>query len=166
MRDLYAQIERAAAAPVDVLVRGETGTGKELIARELHRSSPRSAGPFVAVNTAAIAESLAESELFGHAKGAFTGAAADRKGVFEQADGGTLFLDEIGDMPRPAQTKILRALQERTVQPVGSGRQVPVTLDGRPALALYRAPDGTRRQVDVYLCGTGVPAASVDLRTR
>ena len=168
MRDLYAQIERAAAAPVDVLVRGETGTGKELIARELHRSSPRSAGPFVAVNTSAIAESLAESELFGHAKGAFTGAAADRKGVFEQADGGTLFLDEIGDMPRPAQTKVLRALQERTVQPVGSSRQVRV--DVRVVSATHQdltraIADGHFRQ-DLYYRIKGVELTVPPLRSR
>ncbi|MDA1050373.1 MAG: sigma-54 dependent transcriptional regulator [Planctomycetota bacterium] len=126
MRDLFFQMQRAAKAPVDILIRGETGTGKELIAREIHRLSARSSGPFVAVNTAAIAESLAESELFGHVRGAFTGAEADRKGVFEQADGGTLFLDEIGDMPAPAQTKILRVLQERTVQPVGSSKNMKV----------------------------------------
>ncbi|MBI4604131.1 MAG: sigma-54-dependent Fis family transcriptional regulator, partial [Planctomycetes bacterium] len=126
MRRLFAQVERAAKAPLDVLIRGETGTGKELIAREIHRSSPRAAGPFVAVNTAAIAESLAESELFGHVHGAFTGAESDRAGVFREAHGGTLFLDEIGDMPLPAQAKILRALQERAVQPVGSSRTVPV----------------------------------------
>ncbi|MDP6060226.1 MAG: sigma 54-interacting transcriptional regulator, partial [Pirellulaceae bacterium] len=99
MRDLFSQLERAARAPIDILVRGETGTGKELIAREIHRLSDRSNGPFVAVNTAAIAESLAESELFGHVRGAFTGADTERQGVFEQANGGTLFLDEIGDMP-------------------------------------------------------------------
>ncbi len=126
MRQLYDQITRAASAPVDVLICGETGTGKELIAREIHRMSDRATGPFVAVNTAAIAESLAESELFGHVRGAFTGASADRSGVFEQAQGGTLFLDEIGDMPLPAQAKILRSLQERTVQPVGSSRSVRV----------------------------------------
>ncbi|HRX79435.1 MAG: sigma-54-dependent Fis family transcriptional regulator [Planctomycetaceae bacterium] len=126
MRDLFFQMQRAAKAPIDILIRGETGTGKELIAREIHRLSPRSSGPFVAVNTAAIAESLAESELFGHVRGAFTGAEADRKGVFEQANGGTLFLDEIGDMPPPAQTKILRALQERMVQPVGSTKSIKV----------------------------------------
>jgi DNA-binding NtrC family response regulator len=126
MRQLYDQITRAAQAPVDVLICGETGTGKELIAREIHRMSDRATGPFVAVNTAAIAESLAESELFGHVRGAFTGANADRSGVFEQAQGGTLFLDEIGDMPLPAQAKILRALQERTVQPLGSSRTVRV----------------------------------------
>ena len=126
MRQLYDQITRAAQAPVDVLICGETGTGKELIAREIHRMSDRTSGPFVAVNTAAIAESLAESELFGHVRGAYTGAGADRSGVFEQAQGGTLFLDEIGDMPLPAQAKILRALQERAVQPVGSSRTVRV----------------------------------------
>lgn len=128
MRELYNRMTRAARAPLDILIRGETGTGKELIAREIHRLSDRSSGPFVAVNTAAISESLMESELFGHVKGAFTGAQADRRGVFEQADGGTLFLDEIGDMPAPAQAKILRALQERTIQPVGSNREVRVNV--------------------------------------
>jgi DNA-binding NtrC family response regulator len=128
MRELFVQVARIAPAPVDVLVCGETGTGKELIAREIHRLSSRAAGPFVAVNTAAITESLAESELFGHVRGAFTGATADRRGVFEQAHRGTLFLDEIGDMPLPAQAKILRTLQERTVQPVGSPRNIPADL--------------------------------------
>ncbi len=128
MRELFDQIARIAPAPVDILVCGETGTGKELIAREIHRLSSRAAGPFVAVNTAAIAESLAESELFGHVRGAFTGASADRRGVFEQAHGGTLFLDEIGDMPLGAQAKILRALQERSIQPVGSARSTAVDL--------------------------------------
>jgi DNA-binding NtrC family response regulator len=126
MRDLFSQMERAARAQVDLLVLGETGSGKELIAREVHRLSDRRDGPFVAVNTAAIAETLAESELFGHVRGAFTGADTDRVGYFEQADGGTLFLDEIGDMPLPAQTKILRSLQERTVQPVGSSKTIPI----------------------------------------
>ena len=126
MRQLYSQMLRAARTTVDIIIRGETGTGKELIAREIHRLSDRSAGPFVAVNTAAIAEALAESELFGHVKGAFTGAERTRQGVFEQAHGGTLFLDEIGDMPLPAQLKILRALQERTIQPVGSAQAIQV----------------------------------------
>ncbi len=126
MRELFSQMERLAKAPVDILIRGETGTGKELIAREIHRLSDRASGPFVAVNTAAIAASLAESELFGHVKGAFTGADANRQGCFEQAHGGTLFLDEIGDMPLAAQTKVLRALQERTVQPVGSNKSIKI----------------------------------------
>jgi DNA-binding NtrC family response regulator len=126
MRELYRLMTRAAQAPLDVLVRGETGTGQELIAREIHRLSDRAGGPFVAVNTAAITATLAESELFGHVKGAFTGATSDRAGVFEQAHAGTLFLDEIGDMPLDAQTKVLRSLQERTVQPVGSSRAIAV----------------------------------------
>ena len=126
MRELFDRIERAARAPVNVLIRGETGTGKELIAREIHRQSDRADGPFIAVNTAAIAETLAESELFGHVRGAFTGADADRQGVFKVASGGTLFLDEIGDMPSPAQAKILRALESGEVQPVGSTASVAV----------------------------------------
>lgn len=128
MRQLYQQMLRVARTSADVLLRGESGTGKELIAREIHRLSPRASGPFIAVNTAAIPESLTESELFGHQKGAFTGADAVRQGVFEQAHGGTLFLDEIGDMPLPAQAKVLRTLQERVVQPVGSSRSIPVNV--------------------------------------
>ena len=126
MRELFAKLPKAAAAPLDILIRGETGTGKELIAREIHLLSVRSNGPFVALNTAAISETLAESQLFGHAKGAFTGADKNHAGVFQQADGGTLFLDEIGDMPPALQAKILRVLQEREVQPVGASRSVPV----------------------------------------
>jgi DNA-binding NtrC family response regulator len=128
MQQLYQQMTKAARSPVDLLIRGETGTGKELIAREIHRLSDRAGGPFVAVNTAAIPESLTESELFGHVRGAFTGADGNRSGVFEQAHGGTLFLDEIGDMPGAAQSKILRALQERAIQPVGSQRSVSVNV--------------------------------------
>ncbi len=149
-----------------MLIRGETGTGKELIACELHRLSDRADKPFVAVNTAAIAEALAESELFGHVKGAFTGADANRAGVFEQANGGTLFLDEIGDMPLPAQTKILRALQERAVRPVGGTRTVPV--DVRIITAthhdLSRAiADGHFRQ-DLYYRIKGVELVVPPLR--
>lgn len=168
MRDLFFQMQRAAKAPIDVLIRGETGTGKELIAREIHRLSPRKDGPFVAVNTAAIAESLAESELFGHVRGAFTGADSDRKGVFEQADGGTLFLDEIGDMPAPAQTKILRALQERTIQPVGSTKQIKV--DVRVITATHQdleqaiAEHGFRQ--DLYYRIKGVELRVPPLRRR
>jgi DNA-binding NtrC family response regulator len=136
MRELFYQMQRAARASIDILIRGETGTGKELVAREIHRLSDRSGGPFVAVNTAAIAESLAESELFGHVRGAFTGAIIDRAGVFEQADGGTLFLDEIGDMPLPAQIKILRALQDRCIQRVGATQ--PIRVDVRVITATHQ----------------------------
>ena len=168
MRELFSQMTRAANAPLPLLIRGETGTGKELIARELHRLSDRSAGPFIAVNTAAIAESLTESELFGHVKGAFTGADADRSGCFRQADGGTLFLDEIGDMPLAAQTKILRAIQERVIQPVGSSKTVAV--DVRIISATHQdlesaIPEGRFRQ-DLYFRIRGIELRIPPLRAR
>jgi len=122
MRDIFRKVDKVASTNIDVLVTGESGTGKELIARELHRRSPRKNGPFVAVNCGAIPENLLESELFGHAKGAFTGAVAARPGKFQAASGGTLFLDEIGEMPLPLQVKLLRALQERAVVRVGETR--------------------------------------------
>jgi DNA-binding NtrC family response regulator len=125
MRRVQKQIGLAADADVTVLIHGETGTGKELVARALHIHSRRSQAPFVAVNCAAIPEELLESELFGHVKGSFTGAVTDRVGAFRDAGGGTLFLDEIGDMPLAMQAKILRALQERVIAPVG-GKPVPV----------------------------------------
>ncbi|TMA23155.1 MAG: sigma-54 factor interaction domain-containing protein, partial [Deltaproteobacteria bacterium] len=105
MRDIFRKIDKVAATNIDVLVTGESGTGKELIARELHRRSPRKNGPFIAINCGAIPENLLESELFGHAKGAFTGAIAARPGKFQAASSGTLFLDEIGEMPPPLQVK-------------------------------------------------------------
>jgi DNA-binding NtrC family response regulator len=126
MRKLSEQINRAAKVNLSVLIRGESGTGKELVARELHTRSDRKRGPFIAVNTAAISASLIESELFGHVKGAFTGADRPREGVFRQANGGTLFLDEIGDMPAAVQTRLLRVLQESVVQPVGSEESIKV----------------------------------------
>jgi sigma-54 specific flagellar transcriptional regulator A len=124
VRRLRRMIEQVAAFDTTVLVTGESGTGKEVVARAVHQSSLRRDKPFVAVNCGAIPSELLESELFGHEKGAFTGAITSRKGRFEMADGGTLFLDEIGDMSLPMQVKILRALQERTYERVGSNRSV------------------------------------------
>jgi DNA-binding NtrC family response regulator len=124
LREVIALAGRVAPSDATVLVTGESGTGKELLARGIHYSSGRSEGPFIAVNCAAIPENLIESELFGHVKGAFTGAVRDREGKFELADGGTLFLDEIGDLRVDLQAKILRALQERTVDRVGGVKQI------------------------------------------
>lgn len=126
MRELFRAIGRLAQAPVSVLVTGETGTGKELVARALHRESPRAARPFVALNTAAIPAELLESELFGHEKGAFTGAISTRAGRFELANGGTLFLDEIGDMPLELQPKLLSVLQEHQIRRLGGAGIIPV----------------------------------------
>jgi len=130
MLELYGMIEKVAAAGVPVLIQGETGTGKELVARALHDASPRSGGPFLAENCAAISENLLESELFGHKKGAFTGAVADRPGHFVAADKGTVFLDEIGDMPLSMQAKLLRVLQDGEVRAVGANttRRVDVRI--------------------------------------
>jgi two-component system nitrogen regulation response regulator NtrX len=126
MRQLRREIAQAAPSNGRALIYGENGTGKELVARAMHAQSRRSAGPFVEVNCAAIPEELIESELFGHAKGAFTGALATRKGKFELADGGTLFLDEIADMSLKTQAKVLRALQEQRIEPVGGSGSVEV----------------------------------------
>jgi nitrogen regulation protein NR(I) len=136
MRELYMEIGRVAARPVTVLIRGETGTGKELVARALFQHSGRADQPFIAVNCAAIPETLLESELFGHERGAFTGALAQRIGRFEQANGGTLFLDEIGDMTPFTQAKLLRVLQERYVQRLGGKQPIPV--DVRIIAATHR----------------------------
>ena len=137
MQRVRSMIEKVAETDATVLVRGESGTGKELVARELHeKNSARSAGNFVAVNCAALPSELIESELFGHEKGAFTGAAARRQGKFEQANGGTLFLDEIGDMSSNVQAKLLRALEERRIERLGSNESIPV--DVRIVSATHR----------------------------
>ncbi|MFT3922424.1 MAG: sigma-54 dependent transcriptional regulator [Myxococcales bacterium] len=136
MAALYDLIERVAPSHASVLVRGESGSGKELIARALHGLSRRGAGPFVALNCAAVPDQLLESELFGHEKGAFTDAKGNRSGLLRQAHGGTLFLDEIGDMSPALQPKLLRALQERRVRPVGGDREVP--FDTRIIAATHR----------------------------
>ncbi len=128
MRRVMAQVERVAASETRVCILGETGTGKELIARTLHERSQRAAGPFVTLNCAAVPAELIESELFGHEKGSFTGAAMRHIGKFEQAHGGTLFLDEIGDMPLVMQAKLLRVLEEAEVERVGGDRPVPVNV--------------------------------------
>jgi DNA-binding NtrC family response regulator len=126
MLTVYKQIARAADSTATVLIAGESGTGKELVARAIHAHGDRAARPFVAINCGAISETLLESELFGHARGAFTGATADRKGVFEQAHGGTVFLDEIGDTPPAMQVKLLRVLQDGELRPLGASRAIHV----------------------------------------
>ncbi|HWH69221.1 MAG TPA: sigma-54 dependent transcriptional regulator [Candidatus Sulfotelmatobacter sp.] len=136
MQSLYKEIGRIAAAPVTVLIRGATGTGKELIARAIYQHSDRADKPFIAVNCAAIPETLLESELFGHERGSFTGAQARRIGRFEQAQGGTLFLDEIGDMAANTQAKLLRVLQEKSIQRVGGDEVLAV--DVRVLAATHR----------------------------
>jgi DNA-binding NtrC family response regulator len=136
LRDVQKQIGRAAMTDSTVLITGETGTGKEVAARVLHDVSKRKDGPFIAINCAAIPDELLESELFGHVKGAFTGAVSERPGRFVQAHGGTLFLDEIGDLPLAMQAKLLRAIQERVVTPLGSDRTVAI--DVRIVAATHR----------------------------
>ncbi len=143
MQEAINMAARAAASRATILIHGESGTGKELLARAIHYASPRSRGPLVAVNVAALAETLIESELFGHERGAFTGADREHRGRFELADGGTLFLDEIGDLPRGTQAKLLRVLQEQTFERLGGTRQIKV--DVRLLAATHRDLDAMVR---------------------
>jgi two-component system, NtrC family, response regulator HydG len=144
MRAVVSLIDRAARRDTAILLVGESGTGKELLARAIHRRSPRANGPFVAVNCSAIPDTLLESELFGHRRGAFTDAREDQRGLFQSANRGTLFLDEIGDMPPALQAKLLRVLQEKEVQPLGAS--APVAVDVRVVTATHRDLDGLVRQ--------------------
>src|SRR5207247_754435 len=136
MQSVMAKVERVAASETRVCILGETGTGKELIARTVHEKSARRAAPFVTLNCAAVPAELIESELFGHEKGSFTGATARHLGKFEQAHGGTLFLDEIGDMPMMMQAKLLRVLEEGQVERIGGDRSLPVNV--RVLVATHR----------------------------
>lgn len=144
MQAIYKEIGRVASKPVNILIRGETGTGKELIARAIYQHSDRARAPFIAINCAAIPETLLESELFGHERGAFTGAEARRIGRFEQADHGTIFLDEIGDMMPGTQVKLLRVLQERCLQRLGGKETIPV--DVRVIAATHRDLESALKQ--------------------
>ena len=144
MDELRASIERVAPIPSPVLIVGESGSGKELVARDVHRLSQAPRGPFVAINSAALPDTLVESELFGHERGAFTGAERLRKGAFESASGGTLFLDEIGELPAPVQAKLLRVLEQRRVTRLGGSKEVEV--DTRVVAATHRDLDEDVRQ--------------------
>ncbi len=168
LRRLLEEIERAGPTPARVLIQGEHGTGKELVARALHAASPRRAGPFVAVNCAAIPEELVESELFGHERGAFTGATQARRGRFEEAHAGTLFLDEIGDLSPRAQTKLLRVLQEGELTRVGGNRAIKV--DVRVIAATNRDLAAAARtnefREDLYFRLAVIPMTVPPLRER
>ena len=152
MQEIYRLIEKVAPTPASVLITGESGTGKELVARAIHLNSPREKSPFISVNCAALPETLLESELFGHERGAFTGATSMRKGRFELADSGTLFLDEIGDIPLPLQAKLLRVLQERSFERVGGVQ--PININVRIITAtnreLKKEVDEGRFREDLY----------------
>jgi DNA-binding NtrC family response regulator len=168
MRQVFETIRKVAETDLTVLVRGESGTGKELVAQALHEASARKSGPFVAVNCAAIGRELVESELFGHEKGAFTGADARRIGRFEAAHGGTIFLDEIGDMAPDTQAKVLRVLQERTFERVGGTK--PIQVDVRVVAATHRDLEkdvaARRFREDLYYRVSVIPVEVPPLRDR
>jgi len=168
MREVLEAIAKVAPTDATVLVRGATGTGKELVARAIHESSPRADKAFLPVNCSALAEGVLESELFGHARGAFTGAVADRRGVFEEASGGTIFLDEIGDVSPAMQAKLLRVLQEREVTPVGTVRpvQVDVRVIGATHQDLERLVEEGRFRSDLYFRLKVFQVVLPDLRDR
>ena len=168
MREVYALTRRAAGSGISVLIRGESGTGKELLAKALHSGGPRKAGPFVAVNCAAIPETLIETELFGHERGAFTGAGARRTGCFEWAQGGTLLLDEIADMPAALQSKLLRVLQEREIQRVGGAAAVPIDVRVIAATnrSLEEAIGAGKFRSDLYYRIAAFPITIPPLRER
>jgi DNA-binding NtrC family response regulator len=168
MERLMAQVERVAASESRVAIQGETGTGKELIARAIHEKSGRRSGPFVTLNCAAVPAELIESELFGHEKGSFTGAAARHIGKFEQAAGGTLFLDEIGDMPLAMQSKLLRVLEEGEIERIGGDK--PIAVDARVVVATHRSLEDMVKQgtfrADLYHRIYVFPIALPPLRER
>jgi Nif-specific regulatory protein len=168
MAEVFEAIEKVGGSRATVLLLGESGTGKELIARAIHYNSPQAEGPFITLNCAALPENLVESELFGHEKGAFTGATAVRKGRFELADGGTLFLDEIGELPLTMQSKLLRVLQERAFERVGGGKTitVQVRLIAATNLDLDRAVAEGRFREDLYYRLKVVPIRLPPLRER
>jgi two-component system, NtrC family, response regulator AtoC len=168
MKKVYDLVERIAETDASVLITGESGTGKELVARAVHGRSPRKGGPFVAMNCAAVPENLLESELFGHARGAFTDAKTSRAGLFVEASGGVIFLDEIGELPMPLQPKLLRALQEKRVRPVGGSGEVP--FDARIVAATNRdlelMVEEQRFREDLFYRINVIHVAMPPLRTR
>jgi two-component system response regulator HydG len=168
IQNIFDLIDRVGPSNTNILITGESGTGKEVVARALHNQSTRAQNPFIAINCTAIPESLMESELFGHVKGAFTGANSDKKGLFEEANGGTLFLDEIGDMDMGLQAKLLRVLQERTIRPVGSNQSkaIDVRVIAATHKDLKKAITNNMFREDLYYRLSVIPIVIPPLRHR